>query len=55
MAEPADLSRGPVLLAFSLTTAIFALATTFVRLYSRRRLYGGLGSDDYSSAAATVS
>ncbi|KAL1838288.1 hypothetical protein VTJ49DRAFT_2828 [Mycothermus thermophilus] len=56
MAEPAsaDLSRGPVLLSFSLATASFALATTFVRLYSRRRLHGGFGSDDYTSGAATT-
>ncbi|KAL2265288.1 hypothetical protein VTJ83DRAFT_6388 [Remersonia thermophila] len=56
MAEPAaaDLSRGPVLLSFSLATASFALATTFVRLHSRRRLRGGFESDDYASGAATV-
>jgi hypothetical protein len=55
MAEPtADLSRGPVLLSFSLATASFALATTFVRFYVRRGLNSGLGPDDYTSGAATV-
>ncbi len=51
----ADLSRGPVLLSFSLATASFALATTFVRFYVRRGIHGGLGADDYTSGAATVS
>lgn len=51
----ADLSRGPVLLSFSLATASFALATTFVRFYVRRGINGGFGADDYTSGAATVS
>jgi hypothetical protein len=56
MADPsADLSRGPVLLSFSLATASFALATTFVRFYVRRGINGGFGVDDYTSGAATVS
>ncbi|KAK3899605.1 hypothetical protein C8A05DRAFT_46376 [Staphylotrichum tortipilum] len=55
MADPsADLSRGPVLLSFSLATASFALATTFVRFYVRRGIHGGFGADDYTSGAATV-
>ncbi|AEO61488.1 hypothetical protein MYCTH_2071219 [Thermothelomyces thermophilus ATCC 42464] len=55
MAGPAaDLSRGPVLLSFSLATASFAMATTFVRFYVRRSLYGGFGTDDYVSGAATL-
>jgi hypothetical protein len=56
MADPtADLSQGPVLLSFSLATASFALATTFVRFYVRRGIHGGFGADDYTSGAATVS
>jgi hypothetical protein len=56
MAEPtADLSRGPVLLSFSVATASFALATTFVRFYVRRGINGGFGAEDYTSGAATVS
>ncbi|KAK4242201.1 hypothetical protein C8A03DRAFT_40474 [Achaetomium macrosporum] len=50
----ADLSRGPVLLSFSLATASFAFATTFVRFYTRKRIDGGFGADDYTSGAATV-
>ncbi|KAL2142809.1 hypothetical protein VTI28DRAFT_703 [Corynascus sepedonium] len=55
MADPtADLSQGPVLLSFSLATASFALATTFVRFYARRGIRGGFGADDYTSGAATL-
>ncbi|KAK4122812.1 hypothetical protein N657DRAFT_481015 [Parathielavia appendiculata] len=55
MADPAaDLSRGPVLLSFSLATACFAIATTFARFYVRWGKSGGFGADDYASGAATV-
>ncbi|AEO71220.1 uncharacterized protein THITE_2058811 [Thermothielavioides terrestris NRRL 8126] len=50
----ADLSRGPVLLSFSLATASFALATTFVRFYNHAGIYGRFGADDYTSGAATL-
>ncbi|KAK4101967.1 hypothetical protein N658DRAFT_470418 [Parathielavia hyrcaniae] len=55
MVDPAaDLSRGPVLLSFSLATASVALATTFARFYLRRGIIGGFGADDYTSGAATA-
>lgn len=56
MAPPAaDLSRGPVLLSFSLATASFAMASTFVRLCARAGINSRLGADDYASGVATVS
>jgi len=50
-----DLSGGPILLSFSLGTAFFALATTFVRFSVRAGITKHVGVDDYASGVATVS
>ncbi|KAK0704817.1 hypothetical protein B0H67DRAFT_361147 [Lasiosphaeris hirsuta] len=50
----ADLSGGPVLLSFSLATASFALATTFVRFCVRAGIYNHIGADDYVMGVATL-
>ncbi|KAK1772334.1 hypothetical protein QBC33DRAFT_5718 [Phialemonium atrogriseum] len=49
-----DLSRGPVLLSFSVGTASFAFSTTIVRFCVRTRISNSLGADDYAIAVATV-
>ena len=55
MATPIpDLSRGPVLLSFSIGTASFAFSTTIVRFCVRTRISNNTGPDDYAIAVATV-
>ncbi|KAL1877601.1 hypothetical protein VTK73DRAFT_8510 [Phialemonium thermophilum] len=49
-----DLSRGPVLLSFSIGTASFAFSTTIVRFCVRTRISNSTGPDDYAIAVATT-
>ncbi|KJR86750.1 uncharacterized protein SPSK_02414 [Sporothrix schenckii 1099-18] len=54
MATP-DLTRGPVLLAISITTELFALTTCLIRLLIRKRSASHhMGLDDYAIIVAAV-
>ncbi|CAK7197510.1 hypothetical protein SEUCBS139899_000157 [Sporothrix eucalyptigena] len=56
MAATPDLTRGPVLLAISITTELFALTTCLVRFCIRKRASSRshIGLDDYAIAVAAV-
>ncbi|OAA57526.1 hypothetical protein SPI_07185 [Niveomyces insectorum RCEF 264] len=54
MAATPDLSRGPVLLAISITTGTISLSTCVARLWVRRRASNHLGFDDYAIGVSGI-